>query len=159
MAGNDEAVAAVIAFAAKEDDILAIPAFQPGTGPFGNGMAGIFHEDSRRNGIYAMHSYPIHIPHLSGSSNFLHSNSLLFLLKRARLKGPDGPAGRVFVHRRSFIVHRIMGLMAPQVAGRSSQFAMDSDAAARRQTQRDDIASPSSARKIAPSGAIVGAGL
>ena len=27
MAGNDEAVAAVIAFAAKEDDILAIPAF------------------------------------------------------------------------------------------------------------------------------------
>ena len=41
MAGNDEAVAAVIAFAAKEDDILAIPAFQPGTGPFGNGMAGI----------------------------------------------------------------------------------------------------------------------
>ena len=121
MAGNDEAVAAVIAFAAKEDDILAIPAFQPGTGPFGNGMAGIFHEDSRRNGIYAMHSYPIHIPHLSGSSNFLHSNSLLFLLKRARVKGPDGPAGRFFVHRRSFIVHRVFGawrFRRPQFAGR-----------------------------------------
>ena len=74
VAGNDEAVAAVIAFAAKQDDILAIPAFQPSAGPFSYGMTGIFHKDSRCDGIDAMHRYPIHIPHLSGSSDFLHSN-------------------------------------------------------------------------------------
>ena len=38
-------------------------------------------------------------------------------------------------------VHRIRGLMAPQVAGRRSQVAMDSDAAARRQVYMDDTAS------------------
>lgn len=47
MAGNDETVAAVVAFSAKEDDVLAVPAVKPGTGPFGHGVAGIFHEDSR----------------------------------------------------------------------------------------------------------------
>ena len=50
-----------------------------------------------------------------------------------RVKGLAGP--------QADSVHRIRGLMAPQVAGRRSQVAMDSDAAARRQTQRDDIAS------------------
>ena len=86
MAGNDETVAAVVAFSAKKDDVLAVPAVKPGTGPFGHGVAGIFHEDSRSHGIYAMHGDSVHIPHLSGSSNFLHNIFLLFV------KGPDGPA-------------------------------------------------------------------
>ena len=73
MAGNDETVAAVVAFSAKKDDVLAVPTVKPGTGPFGHGVAGIFHEDSRSHGIYAMHGDPVHIPHLSGSSNFLHN--------------------------------------------------------------------------------------
>lgn len=52
-----------------------------------------------------------------------------------RVKGLTGP--------QADSVHRIRGLMAPQVAGRRSQFAMDSDsdAAARRQVHMDDIAS------------------
>ena len=50
-----------------------------------------------------------------------------------RVKGLTGP--------QADSVHRIRGLMAPQVAGRRSQVAMDSDAAARRQVHMDDIAS------------------
>ena len=50
-----------------------------------------------------------------------------------RVKGLTGP--------QADSVHRIRGLMAPQVAGRRSQVAMDSDAAARRQTQTDNDAS------------------
>ena len=50
-----------------------------------------------------------------------------------RVKGLTGP------HADS--VHRIRSLMAPQVAGRRSQVAMDSDAATRRQVHMDDIAS------------------
>ena len=50
-----------------------------------------------------------------------------------RVKGLTGP--------QADSVYRIGGLMAPQVAGRRSQVAMDSDAAARRQAQIDDIAS------------------
>ena len=57
-----------------------------------------------------------------------------------RVKGLTGP--------QADSVHRIGGLMAPQVAGRRSQVAgrrsqvaMDSAAAARRQVHMDDIAS------------------
>ena len=50
-----------------------------------------------------------------------------------RVKGLTGP--------QADSVHRIRGLMAPQVAGRRSQVAMDSAAAARRQVHMDDIAS------------------
>ena len=50
-----------------------------------------------------------------------------------RVKGLTGP--------QADSVHRIRGLMAPQVAGRRSQAALDSDAAGRRQAQIDDIAS------------------
>ena len=39
------------------------------------------------------------------------------------------------------VVHRILGPTAPPGADRSSQAASDSDAATRRQTQNDDIAS------------------
>ena len=46
-----------------------------------------------------------------------------------RVKGLTGP--------QADSVHRIRGLMAPQVAGRRSQVAMDSDAAARRQVHMD----------------------
>ena len=50
-----------------------------------------------------------------------------------RVKGLTGP--------QADSVHRIRGLMAPQVAGRRSQAALDSVAAARRQVHMDDIAS------------------
>ena len=50
-----------------------------------------------------------------------------------RVKGLTGP--------QADSVHRIRGLMAPQTAGRRSQAALDSDAAARRQVHMDDIAS------------------
>ena len=50
-----------------------------------------------------------------------------------RVKGLTGP--------QDDSVHQIRGLMAPQVAGRRSQVAMDSDAATRRQVHMDDIAS------------------
>jgi hypothetical protein len=50
-----------------------------------------------------------------------------------RVKGLTGP--------QADSVHRIRGLMAPQVAGRRLQVAMDSAAAARRQVHMDDIAS------------------
>ena len=50
-----------------------------------------------------------------------------------RVKGLTGP--------QADSVHRIRGLMAPQVAGRRSQVAMDSAAATRRQVHMDDIAS------------------
>mgnify|MGYP000882311259 CR=1 FL=1 len=53
-----------------------------------------------------------------------------------RVKGLTGP--------QADSVHRIRGLMAPQVAGRRSQVAMDSAAAARRQVHMDDIASSNS---------------
>ena len=50
-----------------------------------------------------------------------------------RVKGLTGP--------QADSVHRIRGLMVPQVAGRRSQVAWDSAAATRRQAQIDDIAS------------------
>ena len=72
MTGNDETIAAVVAFAAENHDILAVPAVQPGTGPFRHGMTGVFHQNRRRNSINAVHRRLIHLPHLSGSIHLLH---------------------------------------------------------------------------------------
>ena len=47
----------------------------------------------------------------------------------------------MFRYRKPFVVHRVWSLTALQTAGRSSQAASDSDAALRRQTQIDGIAS------------------
>ena len=80
MAGNDETVAAVVAFAAENHDILAVPAVQPSPGPFRHGMAGIFHQNRRRNSINAVHRRLIHLPHLSSSIHLLHSILLYSLL-------------------------------------------------------------------------------
>ena len=64
MAGNDEAVAAVIALSADDDYVLAGPAVNVFVGPFRNGMAGIFHEYSRLNAVLAVHGRIIHLAHL-----------------------------------------------------------------------------------------------
>ena len=41
-----------------------------------DGMAGIFHEDRRRDGILAVHGRLVHEPHLGRRIEFLHENLL-----------------------------------------------------------------------------------
>ena len=47
----------------------------------------------------------------------------------------------MFRYRKPFVVHRVWSLTALQTAGRRSQAASDSNAAARQQVQMDYIAS------------------
>ena len=72
LAGDDEAVATVIAFAAQDDHVLTAPAANEGITLFDDGVAGIFHEDCRGNGVDTVHSRLIHVPHLGGCVKFLH---------------------------------------------------------------------------------------
>ena len=76
MTGDDKAVSAVISLAAQDDNVLTLPAMN-GCFCMGNdGMAGIFHEDRRRDGILAVHGRLVHEPHLGRRIEFLHENLL-----------------------------------------------------------------------------------